>query len=45
MKYNPNDASAYKNKGIALYEIGQYHETIKNYDTAIKYKPNNASAK
>ncbi|KJV70295.1 tetratricopeptide repeat family protein [Orientia tsutsugamushi str. TA763] len=35
IKYNPNDAEAYCNKGVCLYELGQYQEAIENYDLAI----------
>ncbi|WP_410522369.1 tetratricopeptide repeat protein [Orientia tsutsugamushi] len=32
------------NKGIALRELGQYQKAIENYDTAIRYRPDDAEA-
>ncbi|KJV51813.1 TPR repeat family protein [Orientia tsutsugamushi str. Gilliam] len=37
-------AKAYYAKGLSLYELGQYQEAIKNFDIAIKYKPDFAEA-
>ncbi|WP_371219651.1 tetratricopeptide repeat protein [Orientia tsutsugamushi] len=39
IKYKPDLAEAYINKGNALNELGQYQEAIKNFELAIKYKP------
>ncbi|WP_371219448.1 tetratricopeptide repeat protein [Orientia tsutsugamushi] len=44
MRYNPNDEKAYYNKGISLYQLGQYQEVIENCDIAIKHKPDLAEA-
>ncbi|EER21723.1 MULTISPECIES: tetratricopeptide repeat protein [spotted fever group] len=33
-------AEEYFNVGQSLYKLGKYQEAIKNYDLAIKYKPN-----
>ncbi|WP_371219429.1 tetratricopeptide repeat protein [Orientia tsutsugamushi] len=43
MKYKPNHANAYYNKGGCLYKLGQYQKAIKNFDLAIKYDPNNGT--
>ncbi|KJV72377.1 TPR repeat family protein, partial [Orientia tsutsugamushi str. UT76] len=34
----------YINRGVALHELGQYQEAIKNFDIAIKYQPDCALA-
>jgi tetratricopeptide (TPR) repeat protein len=39
IKYKPDFAVAYYNKGVALQTLGKYQEAIKAYDLAIKYKP------
>nr|WP_252831248.1 tetratricopeptide repeat protein [Orientia tsutsugamushi] len=44
MKYNPNYAYAYYNKGVCLDKLGQYQEAIESYNLAIKYNPNLAEA-
>ncbi|KJV52236.1 TPR repeat-containing protein 08 [Orientia tsutsugamushi] len=44
IKYKPDSAEAYINKGVALNELGQYQEAIENFDIAIKYKPDLAEA-
>ncbi|KJV51565.1 TPR repeat family protein [Orientia tsutsugamushi str. Gilliam] len=44
IKYNPNYAKAYYNKGVCLNKLEQYKEAIENYDLAIKYNPNDAKA-
>ncbi|KJV72299.1 TPR repeat family protein, partial [Orientia tsutsugamushi str. UT76] len=43
IKYNPNHAYAYYNKGGCLYKLGQYQKAIENFDLAIKYDPNNGT--
>jgi len=35
----PKYSLAYNNKGIALYELKQYQDAIKCYDTAIELFP------
>ena len=37
-KINPNDASAWYNKGIALDNLGRYEEAIECFDEATKDK-------
>ncbi len=44
IKYKPNFATAYFNKGSALSDLGKKKEAIDCYDEAIKYKPNYADA-
>ena len=39
IKYKPDDAEAYYNKGNALYKLGKFSEAIQSYDLAIKYQP------
>ncbi len=41
---DPEYASAYYNKGIALTNLERYDEAIKNFDKAIKVKPNHTNA-
>ena len=41
----PNFTEAIKNKGNALYELGQYDEAIELYDRAISIDPNDIDAK
>ncbi|WP_458693591.1 tetratricopeptide repeat protein [Rickettsia hoogstraalii] len=37
-------AEEYFNIGESFYKLGKYQEAIKNYDLAIKYKPEYANA-
>ncbi|WP_371219571.1 tetratricopeptide repeat protein [Orientia tsutsugamushi] len=37
-------AEAYCNKGVDLYELGQFQEAIESCNLAIKYDPNDVEA-
>jgi len=41
---NPNDASAYYNRGLARYKLEDYQGAIADYNQAISLNPNDASA-
>ncbi|WP_231840824.1 tetratricopeptide repeat protein [Orientia tsutsugamushi] len=41
IKYQPDDAEAYFNKGMSLRALGQHQEAIENYGQAIQYNPTN----
>ena len=41
---NPEEAGAWYNKGLALYDMGKYEEAIKAYDKAIEINPEEAGA-
>jgi serine/threonine protein kinase len=42
VQLDPNNAVAYRNKGVALNDLGRYEEAIKAYEEAIQLDPNNA---
>ena len=44
IEINPQDADAWYNKGVALYNLGRYEEAIKAYDEAIKLNPQDTDA-
>jgi tetratricopeptide (TPR) repeat protein len=39
LKFNPSNATAYTNKGAALYELEKYEEALENHDLALKLDP------
>lgn len=39
IKYDPNFAEAYNNKGVSYKKLGKYREAIENFDIALKYNP------
>ena len=41
---NPDDATAYHNRGIAKGTLGEFHSAIEDFDTVIKLKPDYADA-
>lgn len=43
LNLNPNEASAYNNRGMALYSLGRYEPAIQDYSKAIELKPDEAS--
>ncbi|KJW06884.1 TPR repeat family protein [Orientia tsutsugamushi str. UT144] len=40
IKYKPNFAENYLEKGISLVSLGQYSKAKENFNLAIKYMPN-----
>jgi len=44
LELNPNDASAYYNRGLAYSNLGNYKLAILNYDRAIELNPKDADA-
>ncbi len=44
IQLNPQDASAYLNRGFARYNLGENQEAIKDYDEAIRLKPQYTNA-
>ena len=44
IQFNPNDAEAYLNQGVAKNKLGQYFAAITDFDTAIRIKPDYAEA-
>ncbi|MBR8833832.1 MAG: tetratricopeptide repeat protein [Stigonema ocellatum SAG 48.90 = DSM 106950] len=44
IKMSPNDVDAYKNRGNARYDQGDYQGAIEDYTQAIKINPNDADA-
>ena len=44
IEIEPDHASAWYNKGVALSKLGRYDEELKAYDKAIEIKPDHASA-
>jgi tetratricopeptide (TPR) repeat protein len=44
IELNPQEASAYYNRGNAYYYLGQYQRAIEDYNEAIRLKPNYANA-
>ena len=43
-KKNPNDSTAYNNRAVARYELGDYKGAVKDYDKAISIDPDFAVA-
>jgi tetratricopeptide (TPR) repeat protein len=41
---NPNDAKAYKNRGVAYGKLGQYDLAINDFNEAIRLKPDDANS-
>ncbi|HKS39781.1 MAG TPA: tetratricopeptide repeat protein [Blastocatellia bacterium] len=44
IRFKPDDASAYYNRGVAYGKKGDYDRAIADYDNAIRLKPDDASA-
>ena len=44
IELNPNDASAYNNRGLAYSNLGKYKQAILSYDRAIELNPKDADA-
>ena len=44
IELDPNNSTAYNNRGVAKYCLGQYEEAIKDYDKAIEIDPNYRNA-
>ena len=44
IQLNPNDAYAYKNRGLAYNDKGDFDRTIEDYTQAIQFNPNDAYA-
>ena len=44
IKLDPNDATAYNNRGSAKEKLGDYASASADFDQAIKLDPNNATA-
>ena len=44
IRLNPNDAIAYKNRGTAYRNLGQFERAIEDYAEAIRLNPNDAIA-
>ena len=44
IKLNPNSEEAYKNRGNAYCEIGQYEKAISDYNKAIELNPKYVAA-
>ena len=40
----PDDATAYRNRGLSYSDLGQYRRAIEDYDKAIELDPNDATA-
>ncbi|MDT9179147.1 MAG: tetratricopeptide repeat protein, partial [Limnospira sp. PMC 1238.20] len=39
LKYKPDYHKAWNNRGVAMYNLGEYKQAISSYDQALKYKP------
>lgn len=44
IKINPEDAIAFKQRGLALAKLQRYEEAVTSYDRAIELNPNDASS-
>ena len=44
LELNPNDASAFNNRGFAYSNLGKYRQAILDYDRAIELNPKDADA-
>jgi len=44
IELNPNDASAYNNRGLAYNNLSKYKQAILSYDRAIELNPKDADA-
>ena len=44
IRIDPNDASAYHNKGVALGKLQRYEEALMAFEQALRLDPNDASA-
>jgi Flp pilus assembly protein TadD len=44
IQINPKDGTAYYEKGVFLYQQGQYQDAESNLDSALKLEPQNADA-
>src|SRR5437588_5985404 len=42
IRFEPDDASAYNSKGVALVELERYQEALTAFEQAIRLNPNNA---
>jgi tetratricopeptide (TPR) repeat protein len=39
LAFDPHDVEALVNKGVALYDLGKYHDAIVLYDKALTLNP------
>ena len=39
LQYEPNDSSAWSNRGLALTNLGLWEEAIASFDQALQHKP------
>jgi tetratricopeptide (TPR) repeat protein len=44
LKYNPNDTTAYNNRGVIYADMGQQNLALADYNEAIRCDPKNAWA-
>ena len=42
---DPKNATAYRNKGLALIELGRHAEAVESYETAIRLDPKDIAAR